>query len=167
MRFLKLPVLAFLALLGTLGLGALRVPSPPDLFLLPVAEVARRGAPVHAMLAGLLLGLLEDVVRTPPRLLGLHAFSKVLLGYLLASVAARTIVDKPPTVAGALTLAVLLESAVLLLLLWVLRGEAMPPDPLALAIRAGGTAAVGALLFAASRVNWRARILAARRRRVR
>lgn len=167
MRWLRVPATVLAAVAGTLSLGALRVPSPPDLLLLPVAEVARRGLPVPAMLAGLLAGLVEDALRVPPRLLGLHAFSKVLLGYLLAVIAARTLVEKPLAVATALALSVALESAILSLLLWVLRGEALGPDPLSLLVRAVSTGVVGALLLAASHVPWRARLAAFRRRKVR
>ena len=62
------------------------------------------------MLAGLLAGLLEDLVSVPGRLLGLHAFTKVLIGYLLATIAARTVIEKPAAVGGLLAGAVLTES---------------------------------------------------------
>ena len=167
MRWLRVPALVLGALVGTLSLGALRLPSPPDLLLLPVAEVARRGLPVPAMLAGLAVGLVEDALRAPPRLIGLHAFSKVLLGYLLAAAAARTLVEKPLAVATTLALSVALESAVLALLLWLLRGEALGPDPLSLLLRAVSTGIVGALFLAASHVPWRARPAPLRRPKVR
>lgn len=155
-----------LAVLGTLSLGALRLPAAPDLFLLPVADGARRGESTRAMLAGLLAGLLEDALTNPPRLLGLHAFSKVLLGYLLSTIGARTLVEKPLAVGGLLSGAVFVEASVTSLLLLVLRGEGTLPLSFGLVARAASTGAVGALLYAASRIPWRARWAAHRRRRL-
>lgn len=155
-----------LSLLGTLGLGAIRLAAGPDLFLLPVADAARAGAPVAAMLVGLAAGLLEDVLTISGRLYGLHAFTKVLLGYLLATIGARTIVEKPLAVGGVLAGAVVLEGITLFVLLSILRGEAMPPDPLRLGLRALLTGALGAALHGAALFPWRARLLARRRRRL-
>jgi rod shape-determining protein MreD len=142
------------------------VPFSPDLFLYPVADAARGGVSVFAMLAGLVAGLAEDALTVPGRLLGLHAFAKVLIGYFLATIGARTVVEKPLAVGVLLGGAVVLESGVLLLLLWILRGEPLAPDPGALAVRAVVTGLVGMLLHYASRVPWRARREARRRRRL-
>src|ERR1039458_10764760 len=89
------------------------MPAPPDFFLLVVADMARGGAAVPAMLAGLPAGLLQDGLFAPGRLLGLHAFSKILIGYLLATVGGRTVVEKPVAVGGLLMGAVLVEAATL------------------------------------------------------
>ena len=111
MKPLRVAVGLSLAVLATLALGALHIPAPPDFFLLVVADMARGGAAVPAMLAGLPAGLLQDGLFGPGRLLGLHAFSKILVGYLLATVGARTVVEKPVAVGGLLTGAVLVEAA--------------------------------------------------------
>jgi rod shape-determining protein MreD len=155
-----------LAVLGTLGLGAANLPVAPDLFLLPVADSARGGAPVLAMVAGLCAGLLEDILSVPGRLLGLHAFTKVLVGYLLATIGARTIVEKPGAVGGLLAGAVLFESGARFFLMWVLRGDALWPSALPLLARAAWTGLLGAVLYALSRVNWKARRDARRRVRL-
>jgi rod shape-determining protein MreD len=152
-----------LAVLGTLGFGAANLPAAPDFFLLPVADAARGGAPVMAMVAGLCAGLLEDVLSVPGRLLGLHAFTKILAGYLLATIGARTVVEKPVAVGGLLAGAVLFESAARFLLLWVLRGDALAPGAVLLVARALATGLLGAALYAASRVNWKERREARRR----
>lgn len=154
------------AALATVGFGATGLPTPPDFFLVPVADIARTGAPIPAMLTGLLAGILEDLFLVPGRMLGLHSFSKVLVGYLLATLGARMVVEKPAGVGGLLAGAVLVESAVLVLLLWILRGDPIPPHPLLLLARAAVTGLLGAGLYAASRVPWRARIVAHRRRRL-
>jgi rod shape-determining protein MreD len=163
---LRLAVGLGLAVLGTLGLGAARVPATPDLFLLPVADAARGGAPVMAMVAGLCAGLIEDVLSVPGRLLGLHAFTKVLMGYLLATIGTRTVVEKPVAVGGLLAGAVLFENAARFFLLWILRGDALWPSPFLLVTRAAFTGLLGGVLYAASRVNWKARREARRRVRL-
>ena len=155
-----------LATACAIAAAAARLPTAPDFFLYPVADVARGGAPVFTMLVGLLAGLTQDALSVPARLLGLHAFAKVLIGYLLATLGARTVVEKPAAVGLLLSGAVVLESGILLLLLWLLRGEPLPPDPAALAGRAILTGLLGAVLHHASRVPWRARREARRRRRL-
>lgn len=166
MKPLRLAIGLGLAVLGTLGFGAVRVPAAPDLFLLPVADAARGGTPVIAMVAGLCAGLLEDILYVPGRLLGLHAFTKILAGYLLATIGARTVVEKPVAVGGLLTGAVLFESAARFLLLWILRGDALAPGGVLLTARALSTGLFGGALYAASRVNWKARREARRRVRL-
>jgi rod shape-determining protein MreD len=154
------------AVLGTLGLGAASVPFAPDLLLLFVADNSRGGTVYRAMLTGLLAGLVEDLLRTPPRLLGLHAFTKVLLGYLFATAEARFVVDKPSWVAGMLAGAVVVDSLTLAVLLSIFRGGAFLWDAREVAVRGLLTAAVGAALAAALQIPWRARLAARRRRRI-
>jgi len=163
---LRVAVGLSLAVLATLALGALHMPAPPDLFLLVVADMARGGAAVPAMLVGLPAGLLQDGLFGPGRLLGLHAFSKILIGYLLATVGARTVVEKPLAVGGLLAGAVLVEAATLTFLIWVLKGDFLPPAPWPLAARALATGVLGGLLYAASRVPWKQRRAARRRVRL-
>ena len=166
MKPLRVAVGLSLAVLATLALGAIHMPAPPDLFLLVVADMARGGTAVPAMLAGLPAGLLQDGLFGPGRLLGLHAFSKILIGYLLATLGARTVVEKPLAVGGLLAGAVVVEAATLTLLIWVLTGELLPPDPWRLVARAATTGALGGLLYAASRVPWKERRAARRRVRL-
>jgi rod shape-determining protein MreD len=165
-KALRVAIGLSLAVLATLALGALHVPAPPDFFLLVVADMARGGAAVPAMMAGLPAGLLQDALFAPGRLLGLHAFSKILIGYLLATVGARTVVEKPLAVGGLLAGAVLVEAATLTSLVWVLTGEFLPPGPWQLAARAATTGVLGGLLYAASRVPWKERRAARRRVRL-
>ncbi len=155
-----------LAALGTLLLGVLRVPHPPDLLLLPVGGVARTGRAVPAMLAGLLAGLVQDALTSPGRLYGLNAFSKVLLAYLMAAIGARTLVAKPLMFGLLAWVAVALDGVVVAGLLWVLRGEPLAPDPYAIAIRAGGTGLLAALLQALVRYPWKEARAARRRRKL-
>jgi rod shape-determining protein MreD len=155
-----------LAALGTLLLGVLRLPHPPDLFFLPVGAVARRGQAIPAMLTGLLAGLVQDALTTPGRLFGLNAFSKVLLAYLMAAIGARALVEKPVMLGLLVWGAVALDGIVLAGLFWVLRGEPLLPDPLALALRAAGTGLLAALLQILVRYPWKEARAARRRRKL-
>ncbi len=118
------------------------------------------------MLAGLPAGLLEDALAGPGHLLGLHAFTKILMGYLLATIGSRTIVEKPLAVGGLLAGAVLAEAATLTFLLWILRGTLLAPAPWTLLARALSTGLLGGALHAASRVPWRQRRETRRRMRL-
>jgi len=155
-----------LAAIGTLILGVVRLPHPPDLFLLPVGSVARRGHAIPAMLTGLLAGLVQDALTSPGRLYGLNAFSKVLLAYLMAAVGARALVEKPVMLGILVWAAVALDSLVIAGLLWVLRGEPLLPNPLSLALRAAGTGLLAALLQALVRYPWKEARAARRRRKL-
>lgn len=166
MKALHAAIGLVLAVLATLALSALHVPAPPDFLLLVVADMARGGAAVPAMLVALPAGLLEDTLSGPQHLLGLHAFGKVLVGYLLATIGARTVVEKPLAVGGLLAGAVLAEAAILTLLLWILRGELLLPAPWLLLGRAASTGVVGGILHAASRVPWKQRREARKRMRL-
>ena len=155
-----------LAALFTLLLGVLRLPHPPDLFLLPVASVSRRGRAIPAMLTGLLAGLAQDALTSPVRLLGLNAFSKILLAYLMAAIGARALVEKPVMFGLLAWAAVALDGLVLTGLVWVLRGELLLPDPLSITLRAAGTGVLAALLQAAVRYPWKEARAARRRRKL-
>ena len=166
MKSLRLTLGLALAVLATLALGALRFPAPPDFFLIVLAMMARGRAVGPALVAGLPAGLLGDGLQGPSGLLGLHSFTKILVGYLLATIGARTIVEKPLAVGGLLAGAVLVEAVTLTFLLWVLRGELLPPAPWLLLGRAVSTGLLGGALQAASRVPWRQRRDARRRMRL-
>lgn len=155
-----------LAALGTLLMGVLALPHPPDLFYLPVASVARRGRSVPAMLTAFAAGLAEDALATPGRLWGLHSFSKVLVAYLLAAIGARALVEKPVLLGLLVWGAVVVDGLVVTLLLWVLRGEPLHPDLPSLAFRAAGTGILAAVLQAFLRYPWKERRAARRRRRL-
>jgi rod shape-determining protein MreD len=155
-----------LAALGTLVLGILRVPHPPDLFFLPVAAVSRRGHAIPSMLTGLLAGIAQDALTSPGRLFGLDAFSKVLLAYLMAAIGARALVEKPVMLGLLVWGAAALDSLVLTGLLWILRGDLLLPDPFSLAVRAAGTGLLAALLQTVVRYPWKEARAARRRRKL-
>lgn len=155
-----------LAALGSLLLGVLRLPHPPDLFFLPVAAVSRTGRAIPAMLTGLLAGLVQDALTSPVRLLGLNAFSKVLLAYLMAAIGARALVEKPVMFGILAWAAVALDAVVLTVLVWILRGEPLLPDLLSVSLRAAGTGVLATLLQAGLRYPWKEARAARRRRKL-
>ncbi len=157
MRHLKFPFGLALAALSTLGLGAIRVPIGPDFFLLVVAASARGGSVVRAMVVGAFAGLIEDGLHNAPRLLGLHAFSKILIGYLLATIAMHAIVERPPAIATLLFGAAVLDGAIVFLLVWVLRGEPIPFATFEVLMCALLTGLLGMALRAAAELPWRSR----------
>ncbi len=109
------------------------------------------------MLTGLAAGLIEDSLTTPPRLFGLHAFTKILTGYLLASLEGNVIIEKPATLGALLAAAAALESGILVLLLWLLRGEFLPPDLSAVLLRAVMTGWAAAIFAALAKLPFRQR----------
>jgi cell shape-determining protein MreD len=118
------------------------------------------------MLTGLLAGLVQDALTSPVRLLGLNAFSKILLAYLMAAIGARALVEKPVMFGILAWAAVALESLVLTGLIWILRGEPLLPDPLSVTLRAAGTGILAALLQAGVRYPWKEARAARRRRKL-
>ena len=155
-----------LATFGTLVMGALRLPSVPDLFLLPVGFAARRGAAGKAMLVALAAGFLEDSLTVPGRLFGLHAFAKVLVAFCLALVGARTLVEKAVPFGALLAAGSAIEGAVVAGLLWILRGDLFLPEPGRLAVRVLGTGLLAAAARALLRYPWKEAWAARRRRKL-
>lgn len=127
---------------------------PVDWFLLATAVVARSGGFGRAVLAGAAAGLLEDAL-TDESLLGLNAFAKAAIGYLLAFAAGRIVFGGVLAVAGVIALCSLANDAVVAVLRALLLGAPIilgTPDALWGAATTGVTA--GALEAAAS-FPWR------------
>lgn len=164
--WLKLVAGLFAALLGTIAAGGSRIPVTPDLFILPVAFAARGGYPIRAMLTGLAAGLLEDSLTTPPRLLGLQAFCKILIGYLLATIESRVIIERPAAIGALLAGSAALQSALVAGLLWFLRGELVAPPLPEILLRSLSTGLLAVFLMGASRLQWPARLWGRRRARL-
>ena len=126
---------------------------PVDCFLIATALVARGGNPSRAVLVGGALGFLEDALAY--ELLGMNAFAKAALGYVLAVLSVRVVIGGSWALAGALALASLANDAVVALLsLLLLRAPLVLFSREAL-WRAVATGATGGLLEAARRFPWR------------
>jgi len=126
---------------------------PVDCFLIATAVVARGGNPWGAVLVGGALGFLEDAFAH--ELLGMNAFAKAALGYVLAVLSVRVVFGGAWAVGGALALASLVNDGIVALLaLLILRAPLVlfSRDAFWRAVATGVTAG---LLEAARKFPWR------------
>ena len=119
-----------------------------DPFLVLVVLFALEAKPLGGMFAGAAAGWAKDALTGS--LYGLHGVVLTIIGFVVARVA-RTVTTNQPAVIGLLlAIGALVESALLLVLLWLLSVDAPAPDPVVVGVRAGVTALVGlsVVLFA-------------------
>ena len=126
---------------------------PVDFFLLATAVVARGGDFVRAVLVGGAVGMLEDALSH--ELLGMNAFAKAVLGYLLALLSMRVMFGGPWAVGGALALASLANDLIVALLAALLLQAPVVLLSRESLWRATATGATGGLLEAARIFPWR------------
>ena len=126
---------------------------PVDWLLIGTAIVARSGGFGRAVLTGAAAGLLEDALTES--LLGLNAFAKAALGYLLAFFSVRVMFGGPLAVGGVIALCSLANDAVVAVLRSLLLDSPIVLwTPYAL-WRAGATGATAGALEAAWSFPWR------------
>jgi rod shape-determining protein MreD len=126
---------------------------PVDCFLIATALVARGGNTSRAVIVGGALGFLEDAFSH--ELLGMNAFAKAALGYVLAFLSVRVVVGGSWAFAGALALSSLANDAVVAFLsLLLLRAPLVLFSREAL-WRAAATGVTGGLVEAARKFPWR------------
>jgi rod shape-determining protein MreD len=135
------------------GASPHRAAWPVDFFLLATAIVARGGDFVRAVLVGGALGLFEDTLNH--ELIGMNAFAKAALGYLLALLSVRVMFGGPWAVGGALALASLANDAVVAVLAALLLQAPIVLLSRESLWRAAATGTTGGLLEAARIFPWR------------
>jgi rod shape-determining protein MreD len=126
---------------------------PVDWLLLATAIVARSGGFGRSVLTGAAAGLVEDALTES--LLGLNAFAKAVIGYLLAYFSVRVMFGGALAVGGALALCSLANDAIVAILRSVLLDSPIvlgTPHALWRAIATGATAGA---LEAAWSFPWR------------
>jgi rod shape-determining protein MreD len=126
---------------------------PVDWLLVATAIVARSGGFSRTVLTGTVGGLLEDALTES--LLGLNAFAKAAIGYVLAFVSVRVIFGGALAVGGVIALCSLANDAIVASLRSLLLGAPVvlgSPDALWRAVATGTTAGV---LEAAWSFPWR------------
>jgi rod shape-determining protein MreD len=96
------------------GASRYRAAWPVDWLLVATAVVARSGGFGRAVLAGAAAGLLEDALTE--NLLGLNAFAKAALGYILAFFSVRVIFGGALAVGGVMALSALANDAIVAVL---------------------------------------------------
>lgn len=126
---------------------------PVDFFLVATAAIARGGNFARAVLFGSALGFLEDALNSD--LLGMNAFAKAVLGYVLALVSVRIVFGGAWAVGALLALASLVNDAIVAVLASLLQhvpAVLISRDGLWMAVATGAT---GGLLEAAASFPWR------------
>ena len=151
MRLLRF-VLA-LAAAALIHLAAVRmIPAFPqivDLFLLVVVLHARDGEAVVGMFAGMAAGLVADGLSGAPY--GLHGVANTLVGYIVAVVAQRLVIQRTSGLVLVFALAGALQQAILAALAFAMLPGAELPAPTWLAVKALSTGLLGLAWTAARR----------------
>jgi rod shape-determining protein MreD len=129
--------------LGRLVSGGSRFLDP---FLLVMVYCALTGGEAHGMLAGMAAGWVQDVHFAGP-VLGVSAFTKLLIGYSAGLAAGHFLIVGPAARALILLLATLADALVFQWLAAVFDLRVLDLSSLALASRATVNAVAGALLF--------------------
>ena len=126
---------------------------PVDWFLVATAIVARSGGYGRAVVTGAIAGLLEDALTET--LLGLNAFAKAAIGYLLAFAAGRVVFGGALAVAGVIALCSLANDTVVAVLRSLLLDSPIVLGTPAALWRAASTGATAGVLEAAATFPWR------------
>ncbi len=120
-----------------------------DLFLIVVVYYSLTSEPVNAMLVGVVCGLVQDALFSP--ILGVNAFAKALLGYLIGGLRSKRLLHQAPAQLTVLGVATLLQALVLFVLQRVLGLSSDLPGHRHLFLGALGNVVLGGLLYAALR----------------
>ena len=141
-----------------LGGSKYRAIWPVDWLLVATAIVARFGGFGRAVLAGAAAGFIEDALTET--LLGMNAFAKAGIGYLLAFVSVRVIFGGALAVGGVIALCSLANDAIVAALRSLLLGAPVvlaSPDALWRAVATGTTAGVMEAAWSFPWREWRER----------
>ena len=120
-----------------------------DFFLLVAVYYSLSTNPVNGMLVGAGCGLVQDALFGP--ILGLNAFSKALLGYIIGGLGTRILLHKLVPQLLVLAGATLVQALILSALHLVLGLPAVPLTGSALLQRMVGNAVLGAILYSGAR----------------
>lgn len=131
-----------------------------DVFLVLVALHGLRGNSLSGLLAGLLVGLLQDSLTSGP--FGLFGFADTIIGYVTARLAQRLVIQRATGVLAVVSFASVLQQAILVALAFLLLPALELPSPFWAAIRAGGCGLLAMAVHVATG-HWR-RTSEARRR---
>ncbi|MEE9127744.1 MAG: rod shape-determining protein MreD [Planctomycetota bacterium] len=120
-----------------------------DLFLIVVVYYSLTTEQVNAMLVGAVCGLVQDALFSP--ILGVNAFAKALLGYLIGGLSTKGLLHRAPAQLTVLGVATLLQALLLFVLQRVLGFSADLPGGGHLFVGTLGNVVLGGLLYAALR----------------
>ncbi|TDI12134.1 MAG: rod shape-determining protein MreD [Acidobacteria bacterium] len=120
-----------------------------DFFLIIVVYYAVTTEQVNAILVGAVCGLVQDALFSP--IIGVNAFAKALLGYLIGGLSSRMLLHQVPAQLLILGAATVLQTLVLFGLQLVLGFSADLPGSRQLFRGTLGNVVLGGLLYAALR----------------
>lgn len=120
-----------------------------DLFLVLTVLFARRGDTLAGLLGGLAAGLVHDVLGAGP--FALHGFANTAVGYAVARLSQRLMVDRTSGVLLMTLLAAVVQRTILAGLTLALLPDPVLPGPRWTALLVTTTAVTAASFFAASR----------------
>ena len=123
-----------------------------DVFLVVVALQGLEGSSLSALLAGMLVGLLQDTLTSGP--FGLFGFADTIIGYVTARLAQRLVIQRPTGVLALVSFASVLQQAIVLALAFVLLPSPETPSPVWTAIRAASCGVLGMAVYVAGG-TWR------------
>jgi rod shape-determining protein MreD len=126
---------------------------PVDWFLLATAAVSRSGDFVRAVLTGAAAGAVEDALSQP--MIGMNAFAKAFLGYVLTIVSVRVVFGGALAVGAALFVASIANEAIVALLSALLAQSPVVILTRAALWRAAATGIAGGALESARNFPWR------------
>ena len=151
-RRIVLLLAAAAALQFLVGASSYRRAGPVDWFLIAPATVARGGDFVRAVLTGAAAGLLEDGLAN--QLIGMNAFAKAAIGYVLALVSVRVMLGGAWAVGASLALASIANDAIVAVLAFLLMQQPIVLASWESVARAAATGAAAGILETAWRFPW-------------
>lgn len=120
-----------------------------DLFLVLVVLHALDGDSRAGLLGGVAAGLVHDALSGG--LFGLFGFADTIVGYGVARLSQRLVIERPSGVLPVAAVAAVVQQAVAVGLAVVLLPDPRLPDPIWLAVRAGTCGVLGTVLFGLGR----------------
>jgi rod shape-determining protein MreD len=113
--------------------------------LVTIYFAINRRSPIHGTLLGALLGLAQDGLTQ--QAIGIHGIANTVVGFIAASIGIRLVVENN-LIRMVLNFAfTLLSSALMLFVVRIMLGMTLQPNWLDEAMRAGGNAAIGLVVF--------------------
>ena len=115
-----------------------------DLFLVAVVLNALGGSSLSGLGFGFVAGLLHDALTSGP--FGLYGFADTLVGYVVARLAQRLVIQRATGVLAVVSVAAVLETVIMVGLALLFLPSSELPNPFRVALRAGACGLLGAIL---------------------
>lgn len=123
-------------------------PRAVDVFLVVIVLYSLSGDSLTSLLAGLAVGLLEDTLTGG--LYGLYGFADTIIGYGVARLAQRLVIQRATGVFTVASLASLAQQGIVVGLAWTVLPGPSYPRPLWVGVKAAVCGALAMLVYAAT-----------------